>query len=50
MSHFLRAPFYTLLALGACAYLASANARGWSPWMPFTPKPTALHGAPVRHK
>lgn len=50
MNFLLRAPLYAVIALGACVYLAAANARGWSPLTPFTPKPTVLHGAPVRHK
>lgn len=45
-----RFPAYLIFALAACGYLAGSNLRGWSLLMPFVPRPTALHGAPVRHK
>lgn len=41
---------YLLVALGSCAYLTLANQRGWSAFQPFQPRPSLLHGAPVRHK
>jgi hypothetical protein len=45
-----RAPLYVTLALAACSYLLAADYRGWSPLQPFTPKPSAVRGAPLRHK
>ena len=41
---------YFALALASCSYLATANVRGWSVLQPFAPKPSLIHGAPVRHK
>jgi hypothetical protein len=46
----LKSPFYFVIALLACGYLAAANQRGWSILQPFAARPVRAHNAPIRHK
>lgn len=45
-----RSPFYLLIALISCGYLAAANQRGWNPLVMLSAPYYAAKGASARHK